>query len=387
MSVTAATGFTAAGVAAGLKAAGSLDLALVVGPPGTEAAGVFTTNRAAAAPVAVSRKHLASGPATRAVVLNSGCANAATGAEGVAVAEASAQAVAAGLGCDSAEVLVCSTGPIGTELPGERMATGVAEAIGRLEATSRAGRRAATAIMTTDTRPKEATVVGAGFVVGGMAKGAGMIRPDMATMLALVTTDAVASPEVLDAVLRSAVDASFHALDVDGCPSPNDTVLLLTSGSSGSVPSPQDLEDAVRAVCGDLARQIARDAEGASRVVELVVEGAVDAATARRLGRCVADSALVRAAFYGGDPNWGRILAAMGASDLPYDPDAVSIRFDGTLVAVSGRGADADEESLAERLAAGDFTVLIGVGDGPGQACVLTTDLTPDYARLNGERS
>lgn len=387
VSVTAAAGFAAAGVAAGIKPAGLPDVAVVTSVPGTVAAAVFTVHRAPAAPVVLSRSHLAAGPSTRAVVLNSGCANAATGDQGDAIAALMAHTVASDLGCAPEEVLVCSTGSIGSTIDEGVISAGMRSALVGLGTTPDAGTAAATAIMTTDTQPKESVVEADGFVVGGMAKGAGMIRPDMATMIAVITTDAVVDPGVLDAALRKAVDDSFHGLNVDGCASTNDTVILLASGATGVVADAEDLTSRLTTVCADLAQQIATDAEGASRVVTLEVEGTADAVTARRLGRTVADSALVRAAFFGGDPNWGRIVAALGTSPEPYDPTAVAIWFDGTQVASDGCGVAHDDDALASSLATGDFTVRIRVGDGPGVARVLTTDLTPDYAIFNGERS
>ncbi len=387
VSVTAAAGFIAAGVAAGIKPDGVPDLAVVACPGGAVAAAVFTTNRAAAAPVALSRRHLAAGPGVTAVVLNSGCANAATGPEGMEAAEAMAHAAATLLECPPEEILVCSTGPIGTPLPVDRVTEGIGSAVAVLAATEEGAVGAADAILTTDSRAKGTVQAGYAFVVGGMAKGAGMIRPDMATMLAVLTTDAIVEPDHLQQALMDAVDASFHALDVDGCPSTNDSVIVLASGASGVAPEVGELTDVLAAACLDLARQIAADAEGASRVVTLEVSGAADTATARALGRAVADSALVRASLYGGDPNWGRIVAALGATHLPYDPEAVAVSFAG--VPVAGRGARLayDDDALGATIATGDFTVGISVGDGPGSAAVLTCDLTPAYAVLNGERS
>ncbi|MCP4303369.1 MAG: bifunctional glutamate N-acetyltransferase/amino-acid acetyltransferase ArgJ [bacterium] len=407
MSVTAAAGFAAAGLATGIKQAGALDLALVVGGPDTIGAGVFTVNQAAAAPVIVSREHLAHGPTVHAVVLNSGCANAGTGDAGLADARASAAVAAAALGCSSDEVLVCSTGGIGPPLPVDKLLTGIADGVGALGTNGAAGTAAARAIMTTDTVPKESLRKVDGYTVGGMAKGAGMVRPDMATMLVVLTTDAAVSPELLDAALHTAVDGSFHALNVDGCPSTNDTVLLLASGRSGVVPEPAAFTAAVAAVCWDLANQLAADAEGASRVVTIEVIGAADDATARKAGRLVADSALVRSAFYGGDPNWGRLLGALGATDVEFDPaqfgiaySAIAIAKEGVAVdhdnralhnaiaiAKEGVAVDHDNRALHNAIATGDFTVTMTVGAGPGTARVITTDLTPEYVSFNAEYS
>jgi glutamate N-acetyltransferase/amino-acid N-acetyltransferase len=384
VSVTAPLGFTAAGVAAGIKGDGALDLALVAADGPAVGAGVFTTNRAAAAPVRLSREHLAFDPVVRAVVLNSGCANAATGFEGAAVASMMAGEVAQLLECGVEDVLVCSTGPIGTQLPADAAASGITTAIGALDAD--AGHEAATAILTTDTVTKEVIVAGDGFTVGGMAKGAGMVRPDMATMLAVLTTDAVVTHQVLDETLRAAVDRSFHSLNIDGCPSTNDSVVAIASHASGLRPEPRDLAAALVAACESLAAQLAADAEGASRVVALSVSGATDDSTARHLGRAVADSVLVRASFFGGDPNWGRIVGAIGAAGVPVDVNLVGVAYEGVLVAERGVGLAVDEDAVAALLH-GDFEVRISVGDGPGRARILTTDLTPDYVQFNGGRS
>lgn len=381
MSVTAAQGFIAGGTASGIKPDGSLDLALVDAGQPVAAAAVFTANTAAAPPVHLSRRHVADGSA-RAVVLTSGCANAATGAEGMAAAQRVAELVADQLGCEVTDVIVCSTGPIGTVLPTDR----VAEGLTRLKMSREGAADAARAILTTDSRPKESTARGQGWVVGGMAKGAGMIRPDMATMLAVVTTDARLDSSALDRALRRAVARSFNALDIDGCESTNDTVVLLASGMSGVQPDEEAFEEVLEKVCRDLARQMAEDAEGASRVVTIELTGAADDATALALARAIADSALVRSSFYGADPNWGRLLAAMGATRLPLDPDAVTIAYAGVVVADKGMDAGADADLLTEKLE-DDFIVSIRVGDGPGRCELLTTDLTPDYVAFNGERS
>jgi glutamate N-acetyltransferase/amino-acid N-acetyltransferase len=323
----------------------------------------------------------------RAVVLNSGCANAATGPAGEAAAADMVAAAAAGLGCGGREVLVASTGTIGTALQSEAVGAGIAAACDRLGSTPEHGTQAAEAIMTTDTVPKESRYSAGGFTVGGMAKGAGMVRPDMATMLVVTTTDAVADSSTLDRALRAAVDVSFHSLNIDGCPSTNDSVFVMASGASGVRPADHQLAAGLTEVCLDLARQLAADAEGATRTVTLQVSGAPDDATARRAGRAVADSALVRSAFFGGDPNWGRLVGALGATDVDFDPDRVEIAFGDVTVASNGVAAPYDEAGLLATLERGDFTVSLLIGTGPGRATVLTTDLTPDYVRFNGERS
>jgi glutamate N-acetyltransferase/amino-acid N-acetyltransferase len=275
---------------------------------------------------------------------------------------------------------------IGTHLAPEVVTAGVADAIEGLGDSDADGTAAAWAIMTTDTEPKQVVVTAEGFTVGGMAKGAGMIRPDMATMLVVLTTDAAVTSSVLDEALRIAVDHSFHALNVDGCPSTNDTVIALASGASGFTPEPEDLAAALTGATVQLARHIAADAEGASRVVTIAVTGAVGDAAARNIGRQVSDSVLVRSSFYGADPNWGRIVGALGEVDEEVDFDDVTIAFAGTTVARSGVGVTVDEDAISAAMA-GDFGVAISVGKGPGTARVFTTDLTPDYVRFNAERS
>ena len=276
----------------------------------------------------------------RAVVLNSGGANAATGERGDATALAMAGSVADAVQCDVPQVLVCSTGTIGSFLPEDAVLSGIAASGSQLATTAEAAAAAATAIMTTDSVPKQAAYRSeAGWSIGGMAKGAGMIRPDMATMLAVITSDAEVSPQQLDGALRAAVDQSFHELNVDGCPSTNDTVIALSSRESGVTPAQGEFEAAMAAVCRSLAEQIAADAEGASRVVVIHVVGAADDSTARRMGRAVADSALVRSAFYGGDPNWGRVVGALGVVTSGDVIDRVDIDFAGVAVARDGRAA------------------------------------------------
>jgi glutamate N-acetyltransferase/amino-acid N-acetyltransferase len=387
VSITAPAGFTATGLACGIKPDGVPDLALVVSSVKTVGAAVFTTNQAAAAPVIVSRDHLAAGPRVLAVVLNSGCANAGTGAVGLTNARVVAATAANSLGCYVEDVLVCSTGGIGKPLPVSRVLRGISDSLPNLAATAESATKAATAIMTTDTVPKQSVGTGDGFTVGGMAKGAGMVRPDMATMLVVLTTDAVVDPDVLQRTLRSAVDQSFHALNIDGCPSTNDTVILLASGKSGVEPSAAALSDAVKGVCWDLASQLAADAEGASRVVTMEVLGASDDTTARRAGRLMADSALVRSAFYGGDPNWGRLLGALGATDIAFNPDQFGVAYSGIDVAKDGAAAEHDGDALHRAIIEGDFDVTVTIGSGPGRATVITTDLTPEYVSFNAEYS
>jgi glutamate N-acetyltransferase/amino-acid N-acetyltransferase len=382
VSVTAAAGFTASGVSAGIKSSGGLDLALVLATDGpVNAAGVFTQNAAAAAPVAVSRRYLASGKA-RAVLINSGCANAGTGPQGLEDAETTTRSLAMLLGCRADEVLVCSTGPIGPRLPVSRIDAALPSLVSA--ASIAGGVDAAEAILTTDSATKTVVIEAEGYTIGGMAKGAGMLRPNLATMLAVLTTDAVVEVDVLRRTLSEAVESSFNSLNVDGSESTNDTVLVLASGRSGFRPDPDDFGKSLEEACRRLARAMADDAEGASKVVTIMVEGAVDASTARRLGRTVADSGLVRASFYGADPNWGRILAALGTAGV--SPQTLDISYGSVGVARSGVALTFDDEAASAAMS-GDFTVFITVGDGGGQAEVITTDLTPDYVRFNGERS
>jgi glutamate N-acetyltransferase/amino-acid N-acetyltransferase len=383
MSVTAAPGFVAAGVAAGIKAAGALDLALVASADGrpVPAAGVFTRNLMTAAPVQVTREHLQStaGHAV-AVVLNSGNANAATGEAGMRDAVETCAAVAAEYGRDPHEVLVCSTGLIGIPMPMGVLRAAVPALV---QATSAdGGQAAATAIMTTDTHPKQVVVAGPGFTVGGMAKGAAMLSPDMATMLAVLTTDAEATPGQLKAALVHGVADSFNALDVDGCTSTNDTVLLLASGLAGPVPQ-GELERAVAAACADLAAQMAGDAEGATKVVRFRVVGAHDDAEALVGARAVARSQLVKCSWYGADPYWGRIASDLGSCGIHFDPALFSVSYGGTTVCRGAVSVPHDEAAVAAHMAGRDLEIVADLGLGAGRAQILTNDLTHAYVDEN----
>ncbi|HJU52212.1 MAG TPA: bifunctional glutamate N-acetyltransferase/amino-acid acetyltransferase ArgJ [Acidimicrobiia bacterium] len=379
MSVTAPDGFVAAGIAAGIKGAGRLDLAVVVAEDGAvPAAGAFTQNRAAAAPVVLSRRRLAAGRA-RAILLNSGCANAATGERGREAAETTTGAVAAALGCPSREVLAMSTGPIGSYLDIDSLTARVPELLAL--ASREGGETAAEAILTTDSRTKTVIVNGPNFIIGGMAKGAAMLRPDMATMLAVLTTDAAVDASTLQRVLAEAAAVTFNSLNVDGCESTNDSLVLLASGRAGPA-SESELGEGVIKACSSLAVEMAADAEGASKTVRIIVTGAAEDLLARRVGKAVADSALVRASFYGSDPNWGRILAAIGT--CPVDVDQVSISYQS--VPVFRTGSPVEDVEL-EGLLDSDFVVQVSLGSGSGRAEIITTDLTPEYVRFNGERS
>jgi glutamate N-acetyltransferase/amino-acid N-acetyltransferase len=373
----------AAGVACGIKASGEPDLALVATDDGrpVAAAAVFTTNRAIAAPVEVSRAHLlsTSGRAA-AVVVNSGCANAATGQPGRDDSETTCRLVAAALGCAPEEVLVCSTGLIGFRLPMDKVEVGIPPLVAELSAGG--GPSAARAIMTTDTRPKEAVARAGPASVGGMAKGAAMLAPNMATMLAVLTTDAVAEPEQLQSILVDAVSGTFNTLLVDGATSTNDTVVLLASGRAGIVDS-GELAGAVAEVCADLAGQMAADAEGATKVAVVSVTGAASAHDARRAARAVAGSQLVQCSLHGGDPYWGRVVSELGSSGAEFDPDRVSVSYGGVEVCSGGVAVAHDRDRVTEHLAGRYVSVAADLGLGDGEARVTTTDLGPGYIEEN----
>ncbi|MBW0089827.1 bifunctional glutamate N-acetyltransferase/amino-acid acetyltransferase ArgJ [Pseudonocardia sp. KRD-184] len=381
MSVTSAQGFRASGVAAGIKSSGNPDLALVVNDgPHTAAAGVFTRNKVKAAPVLWSEQVLTSG-ALRAVVLNSGGANACTGPEGFQVAHATAERAAELLGCGAVEVAICSTGLIGAQLPRDTVLAGVEKAHGALTTGEDAGTAAATAIMTTDTVAKQADAASeAGWRVGGMTKGAGMIAPSMATMLSVLTTDALLDAPELDAALRAAVRVSFDRLDVDGSMSTNDTVLLLSSGASGVRPDPAEFTAAVTDVCRDLARQMQADAEGVTKRITVRVTGAASEDEAVVVARTVARDSLVKTALFGSDANWGRIAAAVGYSDAAVDPDRLDITVNGVPLCVGGVAAGG---RTSVDLSGTDILVAVALGLGEGAGEILTTDLSHAYVEEN----
>ena len=384
MTVTGPPGFTASGVACGIKPSGDLDLSLVATASGrpVAAAAVFTQNKMTAAPVVTTHAHLTlTGGRAAAVVLNSGCANAATGAEGVADAQAMCAAVARELGCAPEEVLVCSTGLIGCCLPMDAILTGIPKLVAALDAS--AGADAAEAIRTTDTHRKETLVEGPGFLVGGMAKGAAMLAPDMATMLAVLTTDADVDPNELAGALRAGVADSFNALSTDGCTSTNDTVVLLASGAAGPLADPNAFREAVAAACLDLATQMAGDAEGHTKVVEVHVTGALSDDDARAGARKVAESQLVKCSWYGNDPYWGRIASELGTAGITFEADKLSIRYGDIVVADRGVSADVDERALATYMAGAHLVVTAHLGLGDGRARILTNDLTHAYIDEN----
>jgi glutamate N-acetyltransferase/amino-acid N-acetyltransferase len=380
--VTAAQGFRAAGVAAGIKSGGEPDVALVVNDgPLDAAAAVFTSNRVKAAPVRWSEQVIRSGR-LRSAVLNSGGANACTGPAGFQDTHATAERVAAGLGIGAAEVLVCSTGLIGVPLPMEALLPGVDAAVSALSADG--GEAAALAIMTTDSHPKTAFSAGTGFTVGGMAKGAGMLAPGLATMLVVLTTDAVADAAVLDRALREATRLTFDRLDSDGCMSTNDTVALLASGASGVSPSEADLRTAVTAVCHDLAQQLMSDAEGSTKDVAITVRNAASEADAVEVGRSVARNNLLKCALFGNDPNWGRVLAAVGTTSAAFDPDQLDVAMNGVWICRDGAvGEDRSKVDLTGRA----VRIEVDLKSGPASATIWTNDLSTGYVHENSAYS
>ncbi len=389
--VSAPAGFSASGISAGLKPSGALDLALVAAEAACPAAAVFTTNKVAAAPVIVSRRHIADMTA-RAVVINSGNANACAGAQGERDAENTAAVLADALGCAATDVIVCSTGVIGVPLPTDRLLAAVPEAVASL---SPDGDAAARAIMTTDTVAKQAAVEftcgGSTYRVGGMAKGSGMIQPNMATMLAVLTTDAPLTAEACDAALRAAVNVTFNRVTVDSDTSTNDTCVLLASGAAGGEPiAPNDarLVDviaAVKAVAETLARMIARDGEGATKLITVNVRGAANDTDAELAAFAIANSPLVKTAIFGRDANWGRVAMALGKSGCELDQTRFDITFAGIPVCSAGQAIAFDEEAAFRALSSDDVTLEADLHLGGGEATVWTCDLTYDYVRINGE--
>ncbi len=382
MSVTAAAGFRAAGVRAGLKPSSAPDVAVVVNDgPRDSAAAVFTANRCVANPVLWSRRVLADGR-LRAVVLNSGGANCYTGPAGFQTTHATAEATAAGLGVGAFEVAVCSTGLIGTELFHDRVLAGASAATAAASADG--GTDAAEAIRSTDTVRKQAVVAGDGWVVGGMAKGAGMLAPALATMLVVLTTDADVDPATCDAALRAATRVTFDRLDGDGCQSTNDTVLLMASGASGVTPEPAAFADAVRELCSLLARQLQADVEGSAHDITVTVTGAATEDDAVEVARSVARSNLLKCAVYGEDANWGRVLASVGTTTAAFDPGRLDVVFNGVPVC-TGSVPDADPADVVFDGRAVDIGIDLHAGDRT--AAVWTSDLTPAYVTENSAYS
>jgi len=375
-------GFRASGVTAGLKTSGRPDLALVVNDgPDHHGAAVFTSNRVVAAPVTWSRQVLADARVD-AVVLNSGGANACTGAQGFLDTHRTAEKVADVLGLSAADVAVCSTGLIGELLPMDNILAGVDLASAALSPTGHAD--AARAIMTTDTVPKQATHAGDGWRVSGLAKGAGMLAPALATMLAVVTTDAVVGPDDLGTALRTATSLSFDRIDSDGCRSTNDTVLLLASGASGTPVAQAELTTAVMAVCLDLARQLIGDAEGAHHDIEIEVRSAASLEDALEVGRSIARNNLVKCAIFGADPNWGRVLAAVGTTAADFEPEQLDVSMNGVQVCrAGGVGEDRSGVDLSQR----PVHVVVDLHAGTDAATIWTNDLTHDYVHENSAYS
>ncbi len=382
MSVTAPRGFRAAGLAIGLKDSGGPDLALVVNDgPSSASASVFTANRCKANPVLWSEQVVKDG-IVRAVILNSGGANCYTGAEGFGTTHAVAEKVATGLGIGAGDVVVCSTGLIGLTNPRQVLLDGVVHALGAL--TPQGGEDAARAIMTTDSVPKEVVVEGSGWSVGGMAKGAGMLAPALATMLVVVTTDAEVDAATADRALRSATRVSFDRLDSDGCMSTNDTVTLLVSGASGITPTEEDFTEALSRACTDLAMQLLADAEGAEHEIAITVLHAVSEDEAVDVARSVARSSLFKAAVFGRDPNWGRVLASIGTTRAVFDPADLDVAMNGVWVC---RDSEPAESPDGVDLSAREVSVTVDLKSGDARATVWTNDLTHAYVHENSAYS
>lgn len=382
MSVTAPQGFRASGVTAGLKTSGRKDLALVVNDgPGFASASVFTANRCKANPILWSQEVVKDG-VVRAVVLNSGGANCYTGPEGFQTTHAVAEAVAAGLGIGALDVVVCSTGLIGLTNDRAVLLAGVEQSLGALDPDG--GLDAATAIMTTDSVHKQVLVDAGGWSVGGMAKGAGMLAPALATMLVVLTTDAVADAATLDRALRAATRVSFDRLDSDGCMSTNDTVTVMASGASGITPGEDDLTEALTRACTDLAMQLLTDAEGSEHDIAITVRNAATEDEAVEVGRSVARSNLFKAAVFGKDPNWGRVLASVGTTQAAFDPLDLDVAMNGVWVC---RSSTPDEDPAGVDLSGRDVTVTIDLKAGNARATVWTNDLTHAYVHENSAYS
>ena len=383
MTVTVAKGFVAGAVHAGLKKSGNLDLALVVNQgPLNSAAVVFTTNRCQANPIIWSKEVIKDGQVS-AIILNSGGANCYTGPQGFQTTHATAEKVAEELGISAGDVLVCSTGLIGDQLDREKLLAGTVSAAANLNSTN--GAIAAQAIMTTDSKPKTAEFThAAGWSIGGMAKGAGMLAPGLATMLVVITTDAVMDSASLDKALRAATRVTFDRLDSDGCMSTNDQVTLMASGASGVSPDPDEFQAAVTAVCHDLAQQLLRDAEGSSHDIAIEVVNAATEEDAVEVGRSVARNNLFKAAIYGNDPNWGRILAAVGVTKAAFDPYDIDVEING--VSVSRKGQPDQSRDLVD-LKPREVAIKISLNAGIHAATIFTNDLTHEYVEENSAYS
>jgi glutamate N-acetyltransferase / amino-acid N-acetyltransferase len=382
MSVTAPRGFRAAGLAAGIKESGGADLAVVLNDgPSDAVAGVFTGNRVKAAPVRWTQQ-VVQGGRVRAVVLNSGGANACTGPAGFQDTHQTAERLARAICASAADIAVCSTGLIGERLPMDKLLPGVDAAAAAADADG--GAAAAEAIRTTDTVAKTCRVQGPGYVIGGMAKGAAMLAPALATMLVVLTTDARLAPADLDAALRTAVSSTFDRLDTDGCMSTNDTVLLLASGAAAAVPDPGDFAELLTRACADLAVQMQQDAEGASKAIAIEVTGAASEDEAVAVGRAIARCNLLKCAISGQDPNWGRVLAAIGTTTARFEPDELDVAINGIWVCRNGYAA---QDRSAVDLRPRDVTITVDLRAGIQAATILTTDLTAEYVRENSAYS
>ena len=382
MSVSFPDGFRAAGVASGLKASGKSDVALVVNDgPKHAAAAVFTSNRCKANPILWSQEVIKSGLA-RAIVLNSGGANCYTGPQGFQTTHATAEMVGELLGTGAAEILVCSTGLIGEQLDRDKLLSGVQEAFSTLDVDG--GASAAEAIMTTDTVPKLATRQGSGYRLGGMAKGAGMLAPALATMLVVITTDADLEPQELDAALREATRLSFDRLDSDGAMSTNDQVTLMASGAAGVKPEPAEFQELLTELCRELALKLLDDAEGASHNIHIKVQGAASETDALEVGRAIARNNLFKTAIFGNDPNWGRILAAIGTTSAAFDPYDIDVSMNSVLISSKGMpAADRSKVDLSDR----EVVIEIDLHSGDQAATVVTNDLTHAYVEENSAYS
>uniref|UniRef100_UPI004048E059 bifunctional glutamate N-acetyltransferase/amino-acid acetyltransferase ArgJ n=1 Tax=Aquiluna sp. TaxID=2053504 RepID=UPI004048E059 len=382
MSVSFTDGFRAAGVASGLKASGNKDVALVVNDgPKHAAAAVFTSNRCKANPILWSQEVIKSGLA-RAIILNSGGANCYTGPQGFQTTHATAEKVGELLGTGAAEILVCSTGLIGEQLDRDKLLSGAQEAFSTLDADG--GASAAEAIMTTDTVPKLATRQGSGYRLGGMAKGAGMLAPALATMLVVITTDADLEPQELDTALREATRLSFDRLDSDGAMSTNDQVTLMASGASGVKPEPAEFQELLTELCQELALKLLDDAEGASHNIHIKVQGAASEADALEVGRAIARNNLFKTAIFGNDPNWGRILAAIGTTSAAFDPYDIDVSMNSVLISAKGMpAADRSKVDLSGR----EVVIEIDLHSGEQTATVVTNDLTHAYVEENSAYS
>lgn len=385
--ITAPRGFVAAGVHAGLKKSGKLDLSLLATVDGVPvpAAAVFTSNKLAAAPVQVSRAHLAAtGGRAAAIVTNSGNANAATGAVGYANAEQMCTLVAAGLECEPEDVLVASTGLIGIPMPMQTVERGIPAAVEALDALG--GTDAATAIMTTDSVRKEVIHQGSTFRIGAMAKGAGMLQPNLATMLAFVTTDALVEAATLHTMLREAVEGSFNRLTIDGAQSTNDSVMALASGAAGPA-DPRELQEALNAVCYDLALQMGDDAEGSTKTVTIRIEGAADHLQALHAARAVANNQLAKCSWYGKNAYWGRVASEVGASGIEFDPDTFSVRYGDIVVAANGVAVEFDAAKMAGYFENRRIRITVDLALGEGSGEIITTDLSHGYVDENMGKS